>query len=76
MAIRYFSENDSANCKDGVCSINKPEEISLAEDSSEQSISIATTEVNETDSTNVKIAEMVKMGWTAEDSKRVCSLNA
>ena len=53
--------------------MNKPEEISLAEDSSEQSISIATTEVNESDSTNVKIAEMVKMGWTAEDSKRVCS---
>ena len=46
------------------------------EDSNEQSISTATTDVNESDSANIKISEMVKMGWTAEDSKRVCSLDA
>ena len=62
--------SDSVNCKDGVCSINKPDTINLTE---EQSSSVATAEVgNESNSTNFKIAEMVKMGWTAEDSKRVC----
>ena len=62
--------SDSVNCKDGVCSISKPDTIGLTE---EQSSSIATDAVvNESDSTNVKITEMVKMGWTAEDSKRVC----
>eukprot|EP01035_Chromulina_nebulosa_P038260 gene38260-51675_t len=62
------NETDSVNCKDGVCSINKPDSINLTE---EQSSSIATAEVgNESNSTNFKIAEMVKMGWTAEDSKR------